>query len=250
MPFTIQSLTGGKLKCCDMIMMSVIYLRQGRTVGRDFDWTSRLREYHENKVKLKAAETKTYIELLMPTVEDILKYVNKEDPRFNREPGKVGSFWQKLKVTAKADEFDFNVHLDYLGVWAWVDEVPRYYGFSRPVSPDSDTVPDDLDVVQTAAPLTPSKAGHPAGRLRCGNILSDSVSPHSHPLLTVTPGVPLPPVPIGYTFVTRGRGYKPIWETPNDLVRCGDIVPFLVKRQLKRLVTQAVRDLALRGMFL
>ena len=197
---------------------------------------------------MKAAETKTYIELVMPTVEAILKYVNKEDPRFSSEPAKIGSFWQKLKVT-KADEFDFNVHLDYLGVWAWADEEPRYYGFNRPVSQDLDTLPDDLDVIQTAVPLAPSTAGHPGGRLPHRNALS--VSPQFLPLPTVSPGGrgPLPRVPIGYTFLTRGRAYKPIWETPNDLVRCGDIVPFLVIRKLKRLVTQAVRDLDLPGMF-
>ncbi len=177
--------------------------------GGHFDWRAELAKYHANEVKMKTAETEKYIEAFMPNVERILKYVNKHDPRFSSEPGKVGSFWQKLKVT-KADEFDFNVQIEDLGSWVWGKNDPRYYGFNRPILKDQDTVPDDLDVVSTT--------------------------------------VPLPSAPKGYTFLPRGGGYRPIWERSNDLVRIGDVVPFLVRRQLTRLVKQAIRDLELRGM--
>ena len=180
------------------------------TADEYFDWRAALGKYHANEVKMKTAETEKYIEAFMPNVERILKYVNQNDRRFSSEPGKVGSFWQKLKVT-KADEFDFNVQVEDLGSWVWGKNDPRYYGFNRPIPQDLDTVPADLDVVPTT--------------------------------------VALPPAPKGYTFLPRGNGYKAIWErASHDLVRVGDVVPFLVRRQLKQLVTQAIRDLELRGM--
>ncbi len=251
---------------------------------RNFDWAAVLRKYYANEVKLKTEETKQYIDALMPNVERILKYVNKEDPRFSREPGKVGSFWQKLKVT-KADEFDFNVQIKDLGSWVWeYPYQPRYYRFNRPVSRDLDTVPADLDVVSTTAetlqkprkyhvhrsfsrdsdtvandpdvvettvPLPISNVRYPDTFTPCEDAGSSWASVGETPPVESPggPRVPLPPPPTGYEFLPRGNDHTILWEGPNDLVRGNDVVPFLVKRRLKQLVTDAIRDLDLRGVF-
>ncbi len=230
-------------------------------LGRDFDWGTVLRKYHANRVKMKTEETKQYIDAFMPNVERILTYVNKEDPRFSSEPGNVGSFWQKLKVT-KADEFDFNVQIEDLGTWEWVyrDE-PRYYRFNRPVSRDLDTVPADLDLVSTTAE-TQQKPGNGAVHrsfsrnpgtvsnaldlnvveiktpLQISNVRYPNEPCFSHPHRMREAGfrrnpkgprVPLPPPPTGYEFLPRGNGHTVLWKGPNDLVRHNDVIPFQSK---------------------
>ncbi|XP_060068440.1 protein mab-21-like 3 [Ylistrum balloti] len=87
-----------------------------------------LNQYYEKNVKMRRDETERNTKVVLPLVEDILRYVNQRDKRFMIQTVKVGSYHTHLKVK-RADEFDFSVVVD-VGQLHWKsDTQPRYYGF-------------------------------------------------------------------------------------------------------------------------
>ena len=187
-----------------------------RELQKDMD--ALLNSYFHENVQLSQIDAEKRRDIAFPNVEKILAYINDRDPRFGKVPSRVGSYWQGLKVK-KADEFDYSVILEGLDNFHLINSGPRYYNFNKPIDPDHQTIPQDLDVVITSVPLpSPPKGYH---------YVSDS--PNS--LSSIK----------GWTDIsdlTRRSG-------PNKV----DFIPFLVRRRLKQLLTEAKRDLNLRGKY-
>lgn len=197
----------------------------------DNSWNAPLRRYYEKEVALSRRETKGYVETFMPNVMKILDYVNKKDQRFCKEPLRVGSYWRGLKVS-KADEFDFDIPLAKIEICSWTGtgdrEEKRYYGFNQSVIVNS----------QMNVYAKPPE--------RHVQVIPDKLQTFPDDLEVVSTKLPLPPPPDGYQFFQRGETF-PMWMNSSDLVRDGDIVPYLVRRKLKELLIKALRDLNLQG---
>ena len=170
-----------------------------------------LNHYFENEVKLSRDENSKARELVFAKVDKLLQYINKEDQRFGKTPMKIGSSFQGLKIKAP-DEFDFNIVLVDLPEFTTVPYKQRYYGFRENIDEDAlKSTPKDIDIV--------------------------------------TKSVPLPAPPKGSTFVSYSnhQNATTIWRYATDLIFKDDIIPYLVRKQLKDLLQKAIRDLELRG---
>ncbi|XP_071177922.1 protein mab-21-like 3 [Mytilus edulis] len=74
-------------------------------------------------------ETRQNVNVVMPLVNDILRYVHEKDKRFQVQPLNVGSYYSHLKVS-RADEFDYSVVLDVGSSLDWGIGTPSYYGYN------------------------------------------------------------------------------------------------------------------------
>ncbi|XP_064608085.1 protein mab-21-like 3 [Liolophura sinensis] len=166
-----------------------------------------LNVYFEKAVKIRSDENDQVIQVVHETVDNILKAVNKADPRFARpnEAKYVGSYYQGLKVK-RPDEFDITVPMTQIPNPVWTSHRRRYYGFNRTVPESQTTVPNDLTVVRKDFPL------------------------------------PLPPP--GQMFLSLRNDHRTSRQH-KDLMFDDDLIPFLVRRMFKRLVTDAIKDLGL-----
>ena len=164
-----------------------------------------LNQYYSAEVEIKRKNTSRAVQKVMPMVERITSYINKQDPRFAKDIFKVGSQFQGLKVK-RADEFDFSIPVLGLPSMVWGPREKRYYNFSERVQDDLDTFPDSLRVVRT--------------------------------------NVPLPAPSTGLMSVRTNEIKAPIWQTSKgDMVMFDDIIPFNVKRYFKQLLQEAIRNL-------
>ncbi|XP_063404360.1 protein mab-21-like 3 [Mytilus trossulus] len=73
--------------------------------------------FHDN-VEMNKEETKINARVVRHIVQKILEYVNLLDPKFKKDPAKVGSFHSYSK-TSNADEFDFSILYDTGIVHSW-----------------------------------------------------------------------------------------------------------------------------------
>ena len=164
-----------------------------------------LNQYYSAEVEIKRKNTSRAVQNVMPIVEKITSYINKQDPRFAKDILKVGSQFQGLKVK-RADEFDFSIPVLSLPPMIWSPYENRYYNFLETVQDDLDTLPDSLTVVRS--------------------------------------NVPLPMPSTGFMHVQTGEITAPIWQTSKgDMVMFDDIIPFNVKRYFKQLLQEAIRNL-------
>ena len=87
-----------------------------------------LNRYYADNVQMSRGNTKKSISIVMPVINDVLKKINRQDPRFSGQPLCTGSYYQGLKVD-RADEFDINVPI--LGVdvdeMEWGDYPDLYF---------------------------------------------------------------------------------------------------------------------------
>ena len=89
-------------------------------------------KYLNDNVKLSREKTTVVVTLVTEKIQTIVKYIHKQDKRFQSEVQCTGSYYQGLKVKT-ADEFDFNVFVagfDNLTNWGSGGH-PRHYKFNR-----------------------------------------------------------------------------------------------------------------------
>ena len=174
-----------------------------------------LNRYADEKLKMSKQETKKAVDAVVPIVQNIVREIHKLDSRFKDQPYHVGSYYQGLKVD-RADEFDMNIPLTGFGEFLWSDlqTLPtRHYGFNDCAVTDDPcrTFPENRQVVACSSELAAP--------------------------------------PDGYHFVSlRRRGLvKTESLKDSDLLIEGDIIPYLVKKKLKDLLSKALTTLDLRG---
>ena len=165
--------------------------------------------YYHSVIQLRRENTKKVVEKVMPIIENILKEANRQDPRFSAEPVRMGSYYQGLKIK-RADEFDLNVPLQGLGNYVWGKGESARYGFDRAVDDQLQTYPDDICVVSK--------------------------------------NVPLPDPPAGFSRIEKNYVGR-MWQNSNleKLDFGSHIIPFLVRRHYKSVVTAAIRKHGLQG---
>ena len=174
----------------------------------------------------------------MPKVEDILKEVNRQDPRFSSDAIRIGSYYQKLKIN-RADEFDFNVPVILLTQWEKTKGKPAYYGFDREVSDQLQTYPENIDVVEKDKPLPKP----PAGFIRLSDGSSDEKQQDPYPRrLDFGRDKTLF---LAQHILKNQR----MWKDHNlkKLHYEDNLVPFLVRSHFRSLVQAAIKKLQLSG---
>ena len=176
----------------------------------DYDWFQKLREFFDAEVTLQnAAEYKS---VFMPNVESLYRFVNQNDPRFSHQVIEVGSMSQGLKVHLP-DEFDFNIHILGIGQGRLVKErAPRHYDLTFDGNQaETDTISTGGNVVWSLTPVAELKLGE------------------------------------DFVNLDERETDKRIWTRRKDLVRFGDLVPYLVLKQLHRLLRRGAELLPLNG---
>ena len=188
-------------------------------------------------------------------VDRLLQRVNEKDSRFGRDALCIGSSYQGLKIT-EPNEYDYNIpfYLTFPATLESRGERPRRYSFAPPYSGKEMTlasVPDDCHVVSMGS------------QFMC---LSSS--------LTSVGCLPSPHLKnVGYCFVhsvvktisemapeyrkivgSSGRFWCPEVAYREgsycDVARNNDVIPFLVRRRLHRLLASALQELNMQGLCL
>jgi hypothetical protein len=183
-----------------------------------------LEEYYGNNVAEKKKTSLKNFEFVDSTVRDILEEINSTDKRFCLKVFQFGAFCQKLTIAA-ADEFKYAVKLKVPGPVKWISGqspsyTPRTYSFNK--SPG-----EDLDL--HGRPLAD---GEPLTRI-----------PKDLKVVPSDSALPIPEYAYGYV--------QPVDDTKasewKDLMVNGDVIPFLAKQRLQKLLRLARTELDLGG---
>ncbi len=173
---------------------------------KDFDWYGGLSYLLNDDVIIKPDVQNKYQDFVVHNVKEIYKFINREDPRFSSEMLLTGSVKQGLKVHLP-NEYDFNVALAGLKQGKMVKtRRHRHYCLTGDHGPDPDHLEDD--VIHTAVPVKVN-------------------------------------LEIGEDFVNLWErdADMELWSSSSDLVRDGDVVPYLVLRRLHDLLARAGRKI-------
>ena len=176
-----------------------------------------LQRYFQTEVVPKKEQTKRIIEALVPDMDKLFDCIRKRDSRLYQQVAHVGSSYQGLKVM-RSDEFDYNLYIDIDQKWYIRSDPGAFYGFKG----------CDTELEHQA---------HTKPQDRGDGVLTNLHNTMSEKYVIVEKMRPLVHPGEGYFTVSPGPD---ILKEFHDMAFGQDLVPWLVKLELKRVLMKAL----------